>query len=108
MPAFSPLFPHSGIQCEKCGLINYTPEMEMARSRGDLLSNSFVRLRKPFVGRSAIDVDDLGDAEGLLRNPRFLGTAARQLLMRGSCRPRTGGEVGSDEIRQLSERLPAK
>ena len=20
MPAFSPLFPHSGIQCEKCGL----------------------------------------------------------------------------------------
>jgi type IV secretory pathway VirD2 relaxase len=67
----------------KVYLINYTPEMEMARSRGELRTNSFVRLRKLSIGQSAIDVDDLGDAERLLSDPRFLGTAARQLLMRG-------------------------
>jgi hypothetical protein len=32
------------------------------------------------VGRALIDVEDLGDAEGLLRNTRYLGTAAPQLL----------------------------
>jgi len=30
-----------------------------------------------------IDINDLGDAEGLLSNSRYLHTAARQLLMRG-------------------------
>ena len=47
----------------KVYLINYTPEMEMARSRCELRTNSFVRLRKLSIGQSAIDVDDLGDAE---------------------------------------------
>ena len=64
-------------------LINYTPEIEAARGRGELQTNSFVRLRKLSVGRAPIDVDDLGDAEGLLSNSRYLHTAARQLLMRG-------------------------
>ncbi len=67
----------------KVYLINYTPEMEMARSRGELRTNSFARLRKLSVGRAPIDVEDLGDAEELLSNTRYLGTAARQLLMRG-------------------------
>jgi hypothetical protein len=67
----------------KVYLINYTPEMEMARGRGELRANSFVCLRKLSVGRAPIDVEDLGEAEGLLRNTRYLGTTARQLLMKG-------------------------
>jgi hypothetical protein len=67
----------------KVYLVNYTPEMEMARSRGELRTNSFVRLRKRFAGRALIDVEDLGDAEELLSNPRHFDTAARQLLTKG-------------------------
>lgn len=68
----------------KVCLINYTREVEEARSRGKMRTNSFVRLGKPSVGRSLIDVQDLGDAEGLLSNSRYLHAAARQLLMRGT------------------------
>ena len=67
----------------KVYLINYTREVEEARSRGRLRTNSFVGFRKPSVGRALIDVDDLGDAEELLNNSRYLQTAAQQLLMRG-------------------------
>jgi len=67
----------------KVYLINYTPEMEEARSRGELRTNSFLRLRKRSLGRTLIHVEDLGDAEGLLSNPRYPDTAARQLLTRG-------------------------
>jgi hypothetical protein len=64
--------------------IHYTPEMEEARSRGELRTNSFVRLRKLPVDRALLlDVIDLGDAEMLLNAPRHLGEAARQLLKRG-------------------------
>ena len=64
-------------------LINYTPEIEAARGRGELQTNSFVRLSRPFAGRAVIDIDDMGDAEGLLSNSGYLRTAARKLLMRG-------------------------
>jgi type IV secretory pathway VirD2 relaxase len=68
----------------KIHFIHYTPEMEEARSRGELRTNSFVRLRKVPVDRALmLDVNDLGDAEMLLSNPRHLGEAARQLLKRG-------------------------
>ncbi len=67
----------------KVYFVNYSREMEEARSRGELLTNSFVRFRKQSVGRALIDVDDLGDAEGLLSNPLYLGEAARKLLKRG-------------------------
>ena len=68
----------------KIHFIHYTPEMEEARSRGDLRTNSFVRLRKLPVDRALmLDVTDLGDAEMLLNNPRHLGEAARQLQKRG-------------------------
>ena len=68
----------------KVHYIHYTPEMEEARSRGELRTNSFVRLRKLPVDRALmLDVIDLGDAEMLLNNPRHLGEAARQLLKRG-------------------------
>lgn len=61
--------------------INYTPEIEEARSRGELRTNSFVRLRK--LQGSRIEIDDLGDAEKLLGNPRYLNRTARERLERG-------------------------
>ena len=101
----------------KVHLINYTPEIEEARRRGELRTNSFVRLKKLSVGRAPIDVDDLGDAEGLLRNPRYLGAAARQLLMKGIVPAEDGwaGWLGRyqaavcktmREIEELEERNP--
>jgi hypothetical protein len=68
----------------KVYFINYSREIEEARSRGDLRTNSFVRLRKLSVnGATTLDVNDLGDAERLLTNPRHLGEEARELLKRG-------------------------
>jgi type IV secretory pathway VirD2 relaxase len=63
-------------------LINYTPEIEEARSRGELGTNSFARFKRS-VGRPVIDMDDLGDADALLNNPGHLRTAARRLLEQG-------------------------
>jgi type IV secretory pathway VirD2 relaxase len=67
----------------KVYLINYTPEIEAARGRGELRTNSFVRLSRPSGGRAAIDINDMGDAEGLLSNTGYLRTAARRLLSLG-------------------------
>ena len=53
----------------KVHFIQYTPEMEEARSRGELRANSFIRLRK-LSATAILEVSDLGDAEGLLKNPR--------------------------------------
>jgi hypothetical protein len=48
----------------KVYFINYSREMEEARSRGKLRTNSFVRLRKVALnGALTLDVNDLGDAE---------------------------------------------
>lgn len=70
--------------------ISYTPEIEEARSRGELRTNSFVRLRKLSMGRAPLNVEDLGDAEALLRNARYFDSAARQLLTRGIVPPEDG------------------
>ena len=68
----------------KVYFVNYTPEMEEARSRGDLRTNAFLRLRRlPVAGVLTLDVNDLGDAEMLLNNPRHLDVAAQRLLKRG-------------------------
>jgi type IV secretory pathway VirD2 relaxase len=68
----------------KVHFIRYTAEMEEARSRGELRTNSFVRLRKlPVDGALMVDVIDLGDAETLLNNPRHLDEAVHQMLKRG-------------------------
>lgn len=69
----------------KVHFIYYTPEMDQARSKGGLRTNSFVRLRKMFLGGlSTLDIRDLGDAEKLLENRRVLAENARELLERGS------------------------
>jgi type IV secretory pathway VirD2 relaxase len=67
----------------KVYFVHYTPDMEEARSRGELRTNSFVRLRKLSPARSLIDVIDLGDAERLLRNSLYFGEAARECISRG-------------------------
>ena len=62
----------------------YTPEMEQARSRGGLRTNSFIRLRKLFSeGRPVLEIDDLGDSESILRNKRHLRETAQHLIRRG-------------------------
>lgn len=64
--------------------IEYTREMEEARARGELRTNSFVRLRR-ILGdeQSALEVEDLGDSEALLKNRRYFQSQARELLKRG-------------------------
>jgi type IV secretory pathway VirD2 relaxase len=66
----------------KVYFIQYTREMEEARSRGELRTNSFVRLQK-LSDKAILDVDDLGDAERLLKNLHHLSETARAFLKRG-------------------------
>jgi type IV secretory pathway VirD2 relaxase len=67
----------------KIHFIQYTPGMEQARSRGELKTNSFVRLRKLSVGeREMLEVNDLGDAERLLSDTRHLGERVYELINR--------------------------
>ena len=64
--------------------IYYTPEMEEARNRGELRTNSFVRLRKLFVdGQPVMEIDDFGDSEAVLRNRSLLKQTAQTLIRRG-------------------------
>lgn len=64
--------------------IYYTPEMEEARSRGGLKTNSFIRLRKLFVQKHPmLEIEELGDAEEMLDHPRHLRETAKSLMKRG-------------------------
>lgn len=64
--------------------VYYTPEMEEARGHGGLRTNSFVRLRKLFAdGHPALEIDDMGDSEAILRNKRYLRETAQRLIRRG-------------------------
>jgi hypothetical protein len=66
-------------------LIYYTPEMEEARSRGKLRTNSFVLLQKQFVnGRPVLEIQDLGDSERILNNRQHLANRAKSLAAHGS------------------------
>ena len=64
--------------------IYYTPEMEEARSRGELRANSFVRLRKQFSeGHPAPKIEGPGDSDAILRN---------QAVSEKPCRASIGGD----------------
>jgi len=68
----------------KVHFVEHTSEIEEARSLGGLRTNSFIRLRKLFVdGRPALDLEDMGDAEGVLKNRTHLERTAQQLIKRG-------------------------
>jgi hypothetical protein len=78
-------------------MIFYTPEMEIARSAGRLKPNSFVRLRRQELSsRPRLEVENLGDAEALLRNKSFLRSSAQRLIRRGviPCEEGWGGWLG--------------
>jgi type IV secretory pathway VirD2 relaxase len=64
--------------------VYYTPEVEGARGRGGLRTNSFVRLRKLFAdGHPVLKIDELGDSEAILRNQRYLRETVERLIRRG-------------------------
>jgi hypothetical protein len=68
----------------------YTPEMEAARNRGGLQTNSFIRLQKR---HASLEIEELGDAAAILRNKRHLRDRAQRLINRGIV-PREDGWDG--------------
>jgi hypothetical protein len=65
--------------------ISYTSELEEARNRGQLRTNSFVRLRRYIVsGAISIEPEDLGDAESILKKKQYLRATARRLVQQGN------------------------
>jgi type IV secretory pathway VirD2 relaxase len=64
--------------------IHYTPELEAARNAGGLRTNGFIRLRRVLKeGRPLMEIDELGDAESIVRNKLHLRETARQMVRRG-------------------------
>jgi type IV secretory pathway VirD2 relaxase len=64
--------------------VEYTHEMEEARARGDMRTNSFVRLRRLLVdGESTLQIEDLGNSRTLLKNRRYFRNQALQFLTQG-------------------------
>lgn len=64
--------------------IHYSTEIERARARGELKTNSFVRFRRILVDQeSTLHIEDLGDAESILNNRRHLDATAKALIKRG-------------------------
>lgn len=65
-------------------LIYHTPEVAEARSRGGLKPNYFIRLRKRFAEKKPVlEIQELGDAEAVLRSRQHLKQTARSLIRRG-------------------------
>ena len=65
--------------------LRYTPELDEARSRGDLPTNSFVVINKTMDEnrRRRIVVANLGNAEALFENRDHFRSLAKRLLQRG-------------------------
>lgn len=65
-------------------LIDYTPEIEHARSQGRLRPNSFVRLRRVFGDDGpVVECADFGDSEAILHDRQRLQRTARDLVRSG-------------------------
>ncbi len=64
--------------------IEYTTEMEEARARDELRTNTFARLRRVLIDEEpVVQVEDLGDSEALLKRPDYFKSKAQQLLKNG-------------------------
>ncbi len=79
--------------------LRYTPELDEARSRGDLTTNSFVLINKTVDqdGRRRIVVANLGNADMLFENQDHFRTLAKRLVEHGvnlSDDERWGGWLG--------------
>jgi hypothetical protein len=89
--------------------IKYTPEMEEARVRGELRTNAFVRLRRVLVdAEPAIEVEDLGNSESLLKNRDHFNAKAQELLRQGVAPVEQGWVDGWGNINVQSSRPPRK
>jgi hypothetical protein len=75
----------------KVYFVHDTRGMEEARSR-ELRMDSFVRLEKLSAAPAQTDLIDLGDAERLLKDRRFLGDGARESIKRGMASTEEGWE----------------
>lgn len=65
-------------------LIDYTPEIENARSQGKVRTNAFVRLRRVLAeNRPRIEWADFGDSEAMLHDRVLLQKTARAMIDRG-------------------------
>lgn len=79
----------------KVHVVHHTTEIAMARERGQMRPNSFVRLRRLFQdGRPVLDVEDHGDADKLLRNRTFMRQRTKARFSDGDDRPEWGGWLG--------------
>src|SRR6267378_4020625 len=68
----------------KVHLIYHTSAIEEAREQGKLAVGNFIRIEKRFVKKKpTLHVDDLGDANALLRNSSYFRKEAELLLRRG-------------------------
>jgi len=64
--------------------IDYTAEVEEARSRGELRPHSFARFRRTFAGRGPVlAIQDLGDSEEVVNAHGRLEATAKALMKRG-------------------------
>ncbi len=71
--------------------VPYTAEIESVRSRGQLTTNSFVRLRRLFVdGKPILEAEDLGSSDEIVKNRRHLRETARLFHSRGTRPPVDG------------------
>lgn len=88
----------------KIHLLYYTPELEEARSRGQLGVNSFVKLQKKFEDkRPFLAVENLGDSEKLLDNTKYF----RQKTLCYSWVGEASSEPWSGWLGQYHRRLAA-
>lgn len=101
--------PCNAVETDACVYyIYYTPEMEVARNRGGLRTNSFFRLRTLFVdGHPAVEIDDLGDSEALLRDTRHLREIAQGVIRRSIIPHEDGWGATGKRVAKLRPRLSA-
>jgi hypothetical protein len=92
---------------EKVHFIYPDDSIESARHQNQMKVNSFVRLRRASLNRrNELMVDDLGDAERLLGDRRFIQGSVQRLVQRGlrfDEGPRWGGWLGRYQARLQSE-----
>ena len=83
--------------------VPYVPEIQDARHRGQLRVNSFVRLQRLFIeGRSVLEVEDLDDAEALLKRRSHFVAEARRIADR-----RQSSEVWAGWLGRYNKALSA-
>src|ERR1700693_3907647 len=90
----------------KVHLIYHTDAIEEARNQGKLAVKNFVRIEKRFAeNKPTLHVDDLGDANALLRNSSYFHKEAELLLRRGirEVQPVWGGWLGQYQTRLQTE-----